>query len=48
MSSLFWKYSITAVLLMDYYGKDESYFKINEPECCGIALGTHVRVLMGK
>jgi hypothetical protein len=33
---------------MDYYGKDESCLKINDPECCEIALGTHVRVLMGK
>jgi hypothetical protein len=45
---LFWKYSTTAALLTDYYGKDDSRLKINDPECRGIALGTHVRVLMGK
>jgi hypothetical protein len=46
--SLFWNYSTIAVLLPDYHGKDESRLMINDPERCGIALGTRVRVLMGK
>jgi hypothetical protein len=46
--SLFSKYSTTAVLLTDNYGKVESRLKINDPECCGIAPGPHVRVLMCK